>query len=276
MGEFKIIHCKDAGASVVSSKCQAIVNTVNCVGVMGAGVALTFKTRFPEMYQDYLRRVRRGQVHVGEPYLYEDIEKRIRIINFPTKQHWRDPAQLKWIDDGLDKLSQLLPEWKVTSLAMPPLGCTNGGLNWSDVKGLIEQRLCKLNMSIELHVTDSVFKTPNPQTTCETKTVDAKKTRVVNIKKRKGCAPVKYDVYIGRAVGYVNLPASKWQNPFSVERYGRKIALRKYEEHIRRDRTLMADLHELNGKTLGCWCKPEACHGDILIRLLREREEQNV
>ena len=97
---------------------------------------------------------------------------------------------------------------------------------------------------------------------------------VVNIRTVKGKRP-KYDIYIGRELNYPNatFPKSKWANPFSVERYGRNIALTLYEQHIRNTPELFNALPELKGKILGCWCKPKSCHGDILLILLKEMEE---
>ena len=120
---------------------QTLVNTVNCVGVMGRGVAFEFKKRFPAMFDDYIRRCDRGAVRLGEPYLYRDISG-ARIVNFPTKAHWRSPARLKDIERGLDYFVAHAAEWGVTSVAMPPLGCGNGGLEWSEVGPLM---YCKLH-----------------------------------------------------------------------------------------------------------------------------------
>ena len=84
-----------------TSDAQTLVNTVNCVGVMGKGVALKFKERFPQMFNDYARKCERGAVQLGEPYVYED-KSGIKILNFPTKDHWRSPSRLRDIERGLD------------------------------------------------------------------------------------------------------------------------------------------------------------------------------
>ena len=94
------------------------------------------------------------------------------------------------------------------------------------------------------------------------------KMSVVNIRTVNGKRP-KYDIYIGRDVKYgLYIPGSKWQNPFSVSEYGREKCLELYEKYIITNPKLMNSLPELKGKILGCWCKPEKCHGDILIKLL--------
>ena len=103
------------------SKAQTLVNTVNCVGVMGKGVALEFKKRFPAMFEDYVARCERKQVKLGMPYLYRDVLARM-IVNFPTKDHWRSPARLSDIERGLDYFAQHFAEWGIDGVAMPPLG----------------------------------------------------------------------------------------------------------------------------------------------------------
>jgi O-acetyl-ADP-ribose deacetylase (regulator of RNase III)/uncharacterized protein YwgA len=136
--------------NLFESRAQTLVNTVNCVGVMGKGVALEFKKRFPAMFQDYTDRCIRKQVHLGEPYLYRDPSGR-QIVNFPTKDHWRSPSRLSDIERGLDYFVQHFTEWGVTSVAFPPLGCGNGGLEWSEVGPLIYRKLHDLPIDVEVY-----------------------------------------------------------------------------------------------------------------------------
>ena len=119
---------------------QTLVNTVNCVGVMGKGVALEFKKRFPAMYDDYVARCERDEVQLGQPYLYRNPEPP-HVLNFPTKDHWRSVSKLKDIVAGLDYLEEHYHEWGITSLAVPPLGCGNGGLEWRIVGPTLYQHL---------------------------------------------------------------------------------------------------------------------------------------
>lgn len=133
-----------------ASKAQTLVNTVNCVGVMGKGVALEFKKRFPGMVGDYEDRCAREQVRLGEPYLYTDLTG-ARIINFPTKGHWRSASRLVDIEHGLDHVVAQAAGWGITSLALPPLGCGNGGLAWSEVGPLIFAKLNCLPISVEVY-----------------------------------------------------------------------------------------------------------------------------
>lgn len=146
-----------------ASRAQTLVNTVNCVGVMGKGVALEFKQRFPAMAKDYESRCARKEVRLGEPYLYMD-QSGTRIINFPTKGHWRSPSQLADIEQGLDYLSAHVAEWQITSIALPPLGCGNGGLAWSEVGPLIYAKLHELPIDIELY---APYGTPRSELTSE-------------------------------------------------------------------------------------------------------------
>ncbi len=145
------------------SQAQALANTVNCVGVMGKGVALEFKRRFPAMFDDYSSRCDRKQVRLGEPYLYRDTSGRL-IVNFPTKGHWRSSSRLGDIERGLDYLAQHLAEWSISSIALPPLGCGNGGLEWSEVGPLIYRKLCDLPVAVEVY---APFGTPKQELTLE-------------------------------------------------------------------------------------------------------------
>ncbi len=133
-----------------SSSAQTLVNTVNCVGVMGKGVALEFKNRYPEMFEDYLVRCGRREVRLGLPYLYRDLAG-VSILNFPTKNHWRSSARLADIDSGLDHFVAHHAQWAITSIAFPPLGCGNGGLEWSEVGPLMFRKLRRLEIPIEVY-----------------------------------------------------------------------------------------------------------------------------
>jgi len=136
--------------NLFSSEAQTLVNTVNCVGVMGKGVAAEFKKRFPSMFTDYAGRCARGEVQIGKPYVYRELSGPV-ILNFPTKQHWRAASRLADVVAGLDYLAEHYKAWELTSLAMPPLGCGNGGLAWEQVAPLIYQKLAHLDLDVELY-----------------------------------------------------------------------------------------------------------------------------
>lgn len=152
---------------LLGSKMQALVNTVNCVGVMGKGIALAFKTRYPLMFSDYKDRCSRKEVKLGEPYIYEEGGR--KIINFPTKQHWRNDSTLEDIRKGLQCLAEHIDAWGIKSLAIPPLGCGNGGLNWKDVKPLIEEYLPK-HLQLEIYE-------PTPESRPKPRTARSKRDR---------------------------------------------------------------------------------------------------
>lgn len=145
MGKFKALI-----GDLFGSDAQTLVNTVNCVGIMGKGIALEFKKRFPAMFEDYARRCEQGRVRLGEPYLYED-DSGVKILNFPTKDHWRSSSRIGDIEQGLNHLADHQTQWGITSLAMPPLGCGNGGLEWSEVGPLIYRKLHALPMDVEVY-----------------------------------------------------------------------------------------------------------------------------
>jgi len=136
--------------NIFQSKAQTIVNTVNCVGVMGKGIALEFKRRYPEMFKDYEERCKRGEVRLGEPYFYRTLLPPW-IINFPTKDHWRSVSNLKDIIRGLDYLLKHYKEWGITSIALPPLGCGAGQLEWRIVGPTLYRYLKKMDIPVELY-----------------------------------------------------------------------------------------------------------------------------
>lgn len=141
------------------SEAQTLVNTVNTVGVMGKGIALQFKNRFPDMYKDYVQRCERGQVVLGKPYLFVALFQPW-ILNFPTKDHWRSSAKLKDITAGLEYVTAHYREWGITSMAVPPLGCGEGGLEWRVVGPTLYRHLSALEIPVELY---APFGTPPEQ-----------------------------------------------------------------------------------------------------------------
>ncbi|RJQ46567.1 MAG: Appr-1-p processing protein [Nitrospiraceae bacterium] len=132
------------------SDCQTIVNTVNTVGIMGKGIALEFKKRFPDMFIDYEKRCAEGKVKLGEPYLYKRLTPPW-ILNFPTKKHWRSVSNISDIVRGLKYLEQHYKEWGITSIAMPPLGCGYGQLEWKIVGPTLYRYMNRFDISVELY-----------------------------------------------------------------------------------------------------------------------------
>jgi O-acetyl-ADP-ribose deacetylase (regulator of RNase III) len=125
--------------NLFESQAEALVNTVNCVGVMGKGIAYQFKRAYPEMFKDYQHRCRVGEVRTGEVTSFRERGK--LIVNFPTKDHWKSQSLLNDVEAGLSALRALIVREKLKSIAIPPLGCGNGGLAWADVRARIEREL---------------------------------------------------------------------------------------------------------------------------------------
>jgi O-acetyl-ADP-ribose deacetylase (regulator of RNase III)/uncharacterized protein YwgA len=135
---------------ILKSKAQTLVNTVNCVGIMGKGIALEFKEQFPDMFDDYVARCNRNEVRLGKPYLYKRLTPPW-ILNFPTKGHWRSVSRIEDIVKGLKYLLQHYKEWGITSLAVPPLGCGQGQLEWKIVGPTLYRFLNQLDIPVELY-----------------------------------------------------------------------------------------------------------------------------
>ncbi len=139
--------------NLLEAPVEALVNTVNTVGVMGKGVALQFKNAFPENYKAYSDAVKSGSFHLGEVLVVpvKTIGTARYIINFPTKAHWRFPSRLEWIQSGLKDLHAKIQKHGIRSIALPPLGCGNGGLDWNQVRHLIENELSDLDAEIVIY-----------------------------------------------------------------------------------------------------------------------------
>ncbi|MCZ4319163.1 macro domain-containing protein [Aequorivita viscosa] len=132
--------------NLLNADTQAIVNTVNTVGIMGKGIALQFKERFPQNFRAYAAACKRGEVKTGEMFVFTetDLQGEKIIINFPTKQEWYRKSQYSWIEEGLKDLVRVIEEMDIKSISLPPLGCGNGGLKWEKVKLLLNNYLGSL------------------------------------------------------------------------------------------------------------------------------------
>ncbi len=148
---------------IFKSKMQTLTNTVNCVGVMGKGIALEFKKRFPDMYADYEDRCKRKEVKLGKPYLFNRLIPPW-ILLFPTKEHWRSVSSLPAIEKGLFHLKANYKKWGITSIAVPPLGCGLGELEWNIVGPTLYKHLKELEIPVELY---APWNTPHMQLTPE-------------------------------------------------------------------------------------------------------------
>lgn len=148
--------------NLLDAKVDAVVNTVNTVGVMGKGIALMFKEAFPENFKTYAAACKRGEVKVGQMFVTErnELIGPKWIINFPTKKHWRQPSRMEWVIDGLQDLKRVIEENNIRSIAIPPLGSGNGGLDWQDVRPCVEATLESLS-DVEVIVYEPTSKYQN-------------------------------------------------------------------------------------------------------------------
>jgi O-acetyl-ADP-ribose deacetylase (regulator of RNase III) len=135
--------------SILESPAQTLVNTVNCVGVMGKGLAHAFKEREPEMFKAYKRICDRQALEPGKLWLWRGNSG--WVLNFPTKVHWRNPSKIEWIEQGLEKFVAAYAEQGITEISFPQLGCGNGQLDWNDVGPLMEHYLSKVDIPVYIH-----------------------------------------------------------------------------------------------------------------------------
>lgn len=146
---------------ILDSKAEALINTVNTVGVMGKGIALQFKKAFPNNFKVYTDAYKNKKLSIGKMLVVKDSnitsgEK--YIINFPTKMDWRKPSEYSYIEEGLDDLILTLEKYKIKSVAIPPLGAGNGGLEWEKVKKIIHDKLGKLDIEIQVYEPTKLIK----------------------------------------------------------------------------------------------------------------------
>lgn len=126
---------------LLAADAEALVNAVNCVGVMGKGLALQFKRAYPDSFKKYAIACKAGEVKPGSMHMVATNQTGNPkfIVNFPTKRHWKDQSRIEDVERGLEALVADIQKLEIASVAIPPLGCGLGGLNWSDVKPLIEE-----------------------------------------------------------------------------------------------------------------------------------------
>jgi O-acetyl-ADP-ribose deacetylase (regulator of RNase III) len=135
--------------SILESTAQTVVNTVNCMGVMGKGIAQAFKAREPTMFVAYKSICDRGLLQPGKLWLWQGSDQ--WVLNFPTKKHWRNPSRLEWMEAGLRKFVDEYAARGITEISFPRLGCGNGNLDWEDVRPLMARYLEKLDIPVYVH-----------------------------------------------------------------------------------------------------------------------------
>lgn len=138
--------------NIFNSQCQTLVNTVNCVGIMGAGIALECRLRYPKMFEQYAKLCSDKQLDIGQLWLYKNPQR--WVLNFPTKKHWRYPSRLEYLHLGLQKFVATYAERGITSVAFPLLGAQNGGLDKAQSMALMQQYLSQCSIPVEIYEYD--------------------------------------------------------------------------------------------------------------------------
>jgi O-acetyl-ADP-ribose deacetylase (regulator of RNase III) len=123
--------------NLLDAEVDALVNPINTDGVMGKGLALQIKKAFPDVFSSYQRACKASEVVLGKMHVVSRPSSPRFVINFPTKKSWRQPSKLEYVEDGLRDLVRAVPQLGIRSIAVPPLGCGLGGLDWTDVEPLI-------------------------------------------------------------------------------------------------------------------------------------------
>lgn len=206
---------------LLQSDAEALVNTVNTVGVMGKGIALQFKNQYPYNYKVYKEACKKGELKVGEVLVVKDsdILREKYIVNFPTKEHWRSPSKISYIQQGLDALKESIKEYHIKSIAIPPLGCGNGGLDWNIVKPMIISALD--NCETDIYVYE-----PNLQI----KNTLQSEQRIIGTKLTPGKAMLLYLMFHYESVGDISSLFSANKLAYFLQESGENLKL-KFQAH---------------------------------------------
>ena len=271
---------------------QAIVNPVNCVGVMGRGLALEFKKRFPDAFKAYHQACTQDLVRPGRMFVYNTGAAQPRwIVHFPTKRHWRDQSLISDIDAGLRDLAATIERHNIASIAIPPIGAGLGGLDWGDVRALIQQHLADTHARVTVLEPGPLTRSLAPgERTNQAQSAQTGLSGAPAADHGPGRAPTPLDRHAGTsdapAPAIINLKRNpdavdngairidrktEWGNPFKIGEHGTRdevIALYQKDlwKRIQSGAVSLTALAELNGKDLACWCAPLPCHGDVLVK----------
>lgn len=150
--------------NIFNTKAQTIVNTVNCVGVMGKGIALVFKLRYPNMFEQYQKLCAQHLIDIGKLWIYKGDSQDPWVLNFPTKTHWKLPSEYEYLEKGLQKFIDTYKEKGITSIAFPLLGAFNGGLDKDKVMNIMQHYLSQCDIPVEIYqydptATDDLYET---------------------------------------------------------------------------------------------------------------------
>ncbi len=214
--------------NLLEADVEALVNTVNTVGIMGKGIALMFKERFPKNMREYAEACKSNEVQTGKMFITSTDELiGVRwIINFPTKQHWRAKSQMSWIEEGLQDLRRFIIENSIESIAIPPLGAGNGGLNWYQVKPKIEQVLGDLK-DVDIIVYEPTLQYQNVKKQAGVKKLTPARALVLELIRRylvigMDCSPLEVQklVYILNRSTASKILKDPFNLTFEVNKYG--------------------------------------------------------
>lgn len=140
--------------NIFTSECQTLVNTVNCDGVMGAGIALEFKLRLPDMFEQYVEHCKKKRIGIGKLWLYKpssDTKEQRWVLNFPTKLHWKYPSKMEYLEAGLEKFIATYQDRGIESIAFPVLGSANGRLDEEESLAVMQKHLSKCDIPVEIY-----------------------------------------------------------------------------------------------------------------------------
>lgn len=198
---------------LLKSDADALVNTVNCEGYMGKGIAYQFKLQYPETNESYAKACKSGKLRPGKLHTYREQGK--LIVNFPTKDKWRCKSKMEYIDSGLEALVDLIVEEKIKSIAIPPLGSGHGGLEWNEVKERLREKLSSVDDSVDIRIYEpSRYYASKPK-----KEPKLSESALVLIEIKKHLKK-KTNFRLQKAAFFLNLFSSKQLFDFKAQKYG--------------------------------------------------------
>lgn len=221
--------------NIFNSPAQVIVNTVNTVGVMGKGLALSFKKRYPKMFEAYKIACGKHQLTIGKLMLYYAPDH--WIMMFPTKESWRNPSKLEYLEAGLNKFVTTYAEKKITSIAFPKLGCGNGELSWADVKPVMEKYLRPLPITVYIYV--GMDTTQKPEHLAQEETTDWLRKNAKDMSFTGLCDDLRYTTTLTYQFELGNSKCvASWKDGLQIETSGQAFIFSEDElselwDHIR-------------------------------------------
>lgn len=207
---------KTTTGDILKSEAEALVNTVNCEGYMGKGIAYQFKNKYPEMNDSYMKSCKSGRLKPGSLHCYRAPSDGKIIINFPTKDKWREKSKIEYISSGLLQLKNCIIKMELKSVAIPPLGCGNGGLKWPDVKKEIETILEDLPEGVTIYL----YEPANIQTNLQVSTAPSPKLSHLILLEIKARLIKKTKLNMQKSGFFFNYYAQEDYFKFNAHKYG--------------------------------------------------------